>query len=569
MNNVTIVSGLWDIGRADRGFEEIYVERFKTFLRIDQPMILFLPKSLHDVVWEIRDESNTYIKTVELEDLKSNLFQPHWDNCQKIRNNKDWQNITGEHGWLHNAPQCKYEWYNPIVMSKMFMLHDASIFNNFNTEFFFWVDAGLNMTVHEGALTDKEVYNKLTDIGNPFLFLSFPYEPAGEIHGFDQKEAERITGTPLKYVCRGGLFGGHKEQISKTNALYYSLLQQSLDRGFMGTEETIFTIMSYLEPQTYRRYMLDDNGLIVKFYDNIIANNITLEEVDLEKARNKRVVTKHQLDKVKTNLYILTFNFPEQVLHTVETMKQTPVWLEEPNIFLLDNSTDNNAKERNVEICKELDFEYIDLGGNTGICGGRQAAAEHFHESDADFMFFFEDDMTVNPPSQWGSLCRNGFNRYVPNIYQKVHKIMLVEKYDYLKLSFTEVYMDNNKQCSWYNIPQHIRDRDFPDQTKLPVQGLDPNSPDTEFKFIKNMDGTSYIEGDVYYANWPMIVSKAGNQKMFIDQKFDHPYEQTWMSHIYQKQKEGEIKAAVLLASPIWHDRIKYYKPEERKENNG
>ena len=41
------------------------------------------------------------------------------------------------------------------------------------------------------------------------------------------------------------------------------------------------------------------------------------------------------------------------------------------------------------------------------------------------------------------------------------------------------------------------------------------------------------------------------------------------MSHVFQKQKEDYIKAAVLLASPIWHDRIKYYKPEERIENAG
>jgi hypothetical protein len=41
------------------------------------------------------------------------------------------------------------------------------------------------------------------------------------------------------------------------------------------------------------------------------------------------------------------------------------------------------------------------------------------------------------------------------------------------------------------------------------------------------------------------------------------------MSHVFQKQKESYITAGVLLASPIWHDRIKYYKPEERRENDG
>ena len=64
-----------------------------------------------------------------------------------------------------------------------------------------------------------------------------------------------------------------------------------------------------------------------------------------------------------------------------------------------------------------------------------------------------------------------------------------------------------------------------------------------------------------------MIVSKEGNQKMFIDTTWGHPYEQTWMSHMYQKTVEGSLHPAVLLAAPIWHDRIKHYEPEERREN--
>ena len=40
--------------------------------------------------------------------------------------------------------------YNPMVMSKMFMLNDASIWNPFGTEYFAWLDGGITNTVHEG-----------------------------------------------------------------------------------------------------------------------------------------------------------------------------------------------------------------------------------------------------------------------------------------------------------------------------------------------------------------------------------------------------------------------------------
>jgi hypothetical protein len=165
------------------------------------------------------------------------------------------------------------------------------------------------------------------------------------------------------------------------------------------------------------------------------------------------------------------------------------------------------------------------------------------------------------------TLCRNGFRKYIPDLYEKLHKIMLIEEFDYLKLSYTEVYMDNNIQVSWYNVPQHVRSEMWPEYDRLPISGLDPNAPRTKFKQIEVFQELSYAIGDVYYANWPMIVSREGNRKMFLETKWEHPYEQTWMSYIFQKQLRNEINASVLLASPVKHDRILWYKPEERREN--
>ena len=561
--NLTIVTGLWNIGRPGRDFSH-YIEHFKNFLDIPQNLFIYIPAEYEYLVWEKRSKENTYVKIYELEDIK-NLYSPFWDKTHEIRNNSNWLNQAG---WLSGSPQAVLEYYNPIVQSKMFMLNDVTIWNPFNTEYFFWLDAGITNTVPHSHFVENNVLDKLTEIGNPFLFLSYPYEANTEIHGFTFSEMNKIARTKVEYVCRGGLFGGHKQQINEANATYYSLLSNTLNTGYMGTEESIFTLMSYLEPHIYKRFELDGNGLIVKFTQAIIDNKIEFVESKVTSIpQNFIKYTDRDVEKVKTNLYILTFNFPEQVLHTIESMKKTPEWLTKPNLVLLDNSTTEEVRSENKKIAEEYNFEYISLEGNTGICGGRQAAAEHFHDSDADFMFFFEDDMTSNPPEYEGQFCRNGFRKYIPNLYNLVHRIMLKEKFDFLKLSFTEVYFDNDKQCSWYNVPQHIRTRDWPNYDKLPVTGLDPNAPLTNFKNIRNIDGLSYIDGEIYYANWPMIVSKEGNYKMFIETKWAHPFEQTWMSYIYQLTKEGKINPAILLASPIWHDRIKHYQPNERREN--
>ena len=56
--NYTIVSGLWDLNRPGRDFEKYYLARFSEFLEIDCNMILFLPESLHEFVWERRSKDN-------------------------------------------------------------------------------------------------------------------------------------------------------------------------------------------------------------------------------------------------------------------------------------------------------------------------------------------------------------------------------------------------------------------------------------------------------------------------------------------------------------------------------
>ena len=561
-SDLTIVTGLWNINREGRPFEH-YIDNFKKFLDIPQNLFIYIPKEYEYLVWEKRSSHNTFVRLYELEDIK-NMYAPHWDKTQEIRTNPDWYNLTGEGGWLKNSPQATLEWYNPIVMSKMFLLHDVTIWNPFNTEKFIWLDAGITNTVYDKYFTENDVLNKISPHLDTFLFLSYPYETNDEIHGFKKGPIDLITQANVNYVCRGGLFGGTKEFIHEANSEYYSLLRQTLDQGLMGTEESIFTIMSYLKPEIYRRYELDGNGLIVKFIQDLINDKVELVPVD-DKPKIK--IYNPSLKNIKSSLYMLTFNFPQQIEHTLATWEaNSPDWLSKPRKILIDNSNKPEAIEGNKAVCEKYGFEHIITNENLGINKGRLLAAEHFQESDSDFYFFFEDDMGLNPSTD-NDFCRNGFRKFVPDLYNKVHKIMLKENFDFLKLSFTEVYMDNNIQVSWYNVPQDIRTRDWPNYDKLPITGLDLNAPRTLFKEIDTLNNLSYASGEIYYANWPMIVNKVGNQKMFLDTKWARPYEQTWMSYIYQETKKGNINPAILLASPVWHNRIMYYEDHERREN--
>ena len=75
------------------------------------------------------------------------------------------------------------------------------------------------------------------------------------------------------------------------------------------------------------------------------------------------------------------------------------------------------------------------------------------------------------------------------------------------------------------------------------------------------------MDGEVYYCNWPQIVSRYGNVKMFLETKWAHVFEQTLMSHIFQETIKGKINPALLLMTPISHNRFHHYSSELRKES--
>ena len=104
--------------------------------------------------------------------------------------------------------------------------------------------------------------------------------------------------------------------------------------------------------------------------------------------------------------------------------------------YLLNNSTDESTLEKYEEICELHDFIMIKPNENLGICGGRQWIAEHADENGFDFYFFFEDDMFFYPKK--GEVCRNGFNRYVSDLYQNSIQIAKKYHYDFVKFNYSE-----------------------------------------------------------------------------------------------------------------------------------
>jgi O-methyltransferase len=557
-NTTTLVTGLWDIGRGDlqegwsRSFQ-YYLDKFQQLLQVDVNMIIFGDEELEKFVLENRSRENTQFVRRNLSWFKDNSF---YDKIQKIRTNPDWYNQVG---WLTDSTQAKLEMYNPLVMSKVFLLHDAKILDKFNSEYMFWIDAGLTNTIHPGYFTHDKVLDKLPKLVKNFHYVCFPYDANTEIHGFKYGELCELAGKPVNMVARAGFFGGKKDAISEINTIYYGLMDETLSNGLMGTEESLFTIMTYKYPNLITYSEIEGNGLMGKFFEDLKN-----EEFNVKSEVTKDIVI-NNLDASKVGLYIITFNSPRQLEVLIQSMLDYDKdFIEKPRKFLLDNSTDLSTTPRYLEICEQYGFEHIKKD-NIGIVGGRVFVAEHFDETDLDFCWWFEDDMAFYPKKS--EVCRNGFPRFTDNLYQKSIEIIQKENFDFLKLNFSEFFGDNSVQWSWYNVGQDFRQSHWPNNKKLPVQGLDPNSPKTKFNEINIHKGLPYVSGEIYLCNWPIVLTKQGNYKCYLETKWAHPFEQTLMSYAYQETVKGNIKPGLLLLTPTEHNRFEHYDGSLRKES--
>jgi hypothetical protein len=177
----------------------------------------------------------------------------------------------------------------------------------------------------------------------------------------------------------------------------------------------------------------------------------------LEVLNDKVKLNEHLSNDIsKVGLYVITFNSPKQFETLIKSMLEyDPDFINKPRKFLLDNSTDLSTTPRYIELCKEYGFEHIKKD-NIGIMGGRIFVAEHFNETDLDYYYWFEDDMAFYPKNE---TCKNGFNRYVPKLYQKSLEIIqkIVSKFP--ELGFN--WISDDEELDMEIVAQIVKNKDF------------------------------------------------------------------------------------------------------------
>jgi hypothetical protein len=223
---------------------------------------------------------------------------------------------------------------------------------------------------------------------------------------------------------------------------------------------------------------------------------------------------------------VLTHNSPNQLLAFFDRLGQKAPDLFARSRILVLNQTDVSGLHLEYSrICDNAGVGQL-CRPNRGASGGRFAAAEVFHQSGEDSMFYFEDDMLLCDDCLLR--CRFGFPNQVHNLFDKAIRVLESEKLDYLKLTFHELYADHS--------------RNYYDGTPARFDKL--GSVDDEI---------GYFVGQVYYSNWPMLITRAGSMKLFVPPAVT---EGKVVQRAVRLHRDGELLTGVLAAFPICHTRI-------------
>ena len=133
-------------------------------------------------------------------------------------------------------------------------MSDVAEENPFTTKYFVWIDAGIanpDHKMHANYFSKPWLEERLSPHLEKFLFLCFKYEGNGEIHehGFKREGIQKYCNVDyVSRMVRGAFFGGKATECKFLSEKFREIAHKSLDEGYMGADESLFTILTYLYP---------------------------------------------------------------------------------------------------------------------------------------------------------------------------------------------------------------------------------------------------------------------------------------------------------------------------------
>ena len=278
MVDLTLVTGIVDIGRAAlpsrlRGRSTGIPRRLPGSCSIcDVPMVVYADAALGLATRQRDDTTRGRSERGELERF------PHFDKVQRIRAlPSHWRRsrrMAGRRACRERCCRITTRW----SCRSSYWLAEQARANPFGTRHFVWIDAR-----HRRARYAVDVLRRsgcaasacLCEPSRQFICSSaLTRTPAAsEIHGFERTALARYAN--VAHVDSGGAWGvlrrARRLRQSRRRASTTVVLRHTLEHGYMGTEESVLTILALLHPGMFDRFTLRDDGLLATFFEDLWA----------------------------------------------------------------------------------------------------------------------------------------------------------------------------------------------------------------------------------------------------------------------------------------------------------
>ena len=275
-NNIypaTIVTALYDIGRGQlkkeannfRPFSS-YLEWFKDLLLVNAPLVIYIPpegpeSGGYDLIKFIREHrSSEYPTRIDVQPFST---LPLYAKRSRIENVMKKIN--------HPDPRLEFHHPNYIIMiySKFDLLRKTIESNPFESQYFFWVDAGYFREKPGDEITfpwpDPD---KLLIIGDKLLLQNFkqntdPSNPWPTTSTLTQREKEYLAKCPNEVIAC--FFGGCTKTILEIGQQCLELLDEMLNQELINNEQQALSILAYRQPNNFLLYPAkkSQRGLLV------------------------------------------------------------------------------------------------------------------------------------------------------------------------------------------------------------------------------------------------------------------------------------------------------------------
>lgn len=252
--DITLVTGLMDLTRGDRTFEEHYLKGLDSLLAMRNPLVVYADEKHHQYIIDRRKQlnvgtSDNQIVVWPLDQSRLMLNVPGYSVVDQLIQDPQW---IGQAEWIADSALTTKD-YVALTLLKFYMLHAAAQQNPFGiSKRFYWVDSGMvNSFAISEPLTNFDFLKLPND--DRMLMSSFPYTPDAEVHGYSVAKMLQLYWFVPQYVCRATIFGGSPTAIQAFAEPYKKVIENSLANGCIGTEEAIFTIVEQQYPDLVHR----------------------------------------------------------------------------------------------------------------------------------------------------------------------------------------------------------------------------------------------------------------------------------------------------------------------------